>query len=277
MIRPHSRPATGKAVIALGAGLLLISLAFVGGFRHSLARAGRVPVPPSSANRLSALPRTIVWAWERPEDLRFLPAGRVGVSFLAETVTLSGGTVNVRPRLNSLRVAPGTPLVACARIEVDSGHPPALSSDQMAVASAAIASMTNLAGIAAVQVDFDATVFERAFYAGLLRDLRRRLPSGMPLSMTALASWCMDDRWIAGLPVDEAVPMLFQMGPDAADVRVLLAQGRDFSLPVCRESVGISTDEPIRNLPPGRRRYVFSPKGWSPSALNALLAKERPR
>lgn len=275
MIRPQTRPAAGKAVIALGASLLVVSLAFVGRFRRYLARP--MPVSTSSAKRLASLPQTIAWAWERPEDLRSLPAGRVGVSFLAETVTLSASRLKVRPRLNALQVAPGTPLIACARIEVDFRHPPTLSPGQAAAASAAIAGMTNLNGVAAIQVDFDATTSQRSFYAGLLRDLRHRLPPAMPLSMTALASWCMDDPWIAGLPVDEAVPMLFRMGPDAEDVRLLLAQGRDFSLPVCRESIGISTDEPIHDLPAGRRRYVFRPEGWSPSALTVLVAEGRPR
>lgn len=277
MIRQHSRPAAGKAIVALGASSLLVSLVIVAGFRRSLAGARRTPVSVSSAERLVALPQTIVWAWERPEDLRFLPAGRVGVSFLAATVTLSAGTVKARPRLNPLQVAPGTALIACARIEVDPAHRPALSSDQAAAASAAIASLANLTGVTAIQVDFDATISERAFYADLLRELRRRLPSAMPLSITALASWCMDDPWIAGLPVDEAVPMLFRMGPDADDVRLLLAQGHDFSLPVCRESVGISTDEPIRDLRVGRRRYVFNPEGWSPGARDAMLVQETPR
>jgi hypothetical protein len=277
MIRPHLRRATGKALIVLSASLLLVSLALVGGFRRSLAGARHVVISNSSARRLSGLPPTIVWAWERPVDLRFLPAGRVGVSFLAETLTLSSGTLRVRPRLNALQVPKGTPLVACARIEVDSGHPPALSPDQAVAVSAAIASLANLPGIVAIQVDFDAAVSERTFYASMLRDLRRRLPPAMALSITALASWCMDDPWIAGLPVDEAVPMLFRMGPDVEDVHVLLGQGRDFGLAVCRESVGISTDEPIRDLPAGRRRYVFRPEGWSPSALDALLAAERLR
>jgi hypothetical protein len=230
----------------------------------------------SSTRRLESLPQTILWAWERPEDLRFLPAGQVGVSFLAATLTLSAGSVRVQPRRNALQLTPGTPLVACARIEVDSKRSPTLSSHQASAASAAIGNLANLAGIGAVQVDFDATVSERTFYADLLRDLRRRLPPDMPLSITALASWCMDDTWIAGLPVDEAVPMLFRMGPDAADVRVLLAQRRDFSLPVCRESIGISTDEKLAALPAGRRRYVFGPEGWSPGAVRALIAEAKP-
>jgi hypothetical protein len=144
----------------------------------------------------------------------------------------------------------------------------------MAAASSAIASLAAVAGISAVQVDFDATVSERRFYADLMRDLRRRLPPQVPLSITALASWCMDDPWIAGLPVDEAVPMLFRMGPDAEDVRLLLAQAHDFSLPLCRESVGVSTDEVVRDVPAGRRRYVFRPQGWAQSAVNARVTEE---
>ena len=42
--------------------------------------------------------------------------------------------------------------------------------------------------------------------------VRRRLPRDLPLSMTALASWCAGDTWIEALPVDEAVPMLSRWG-----------------------------------------------------------------
>lgn len=275
MIPQRSRPAAARLVLLLSA-LLLMIFALLPGLRGRLGRLRGDPRAGSSAHRLASLPQIMIWAWERPEDLRSLPAGRVGVSFLAATVTLSADQVSVQPRRNDLRVASGTTLVACVRIEVDAQHPPALSSGQMAAASAAIAAATSIAGVSALQVDFDATTSERAFYARLLRDLRRGLPPAMPLSITALASWCMDDPWVAGLPVDEAVPMLFRMGPDAADVRVLLAQGRDFSLPVCRESIGISTDERLINLPAGRRRYVFSPEGWSESAIHALLTEGKP-
>ena len=34
----------------------------------------------------------------------------------------------------------------------------------------------------------------------------------MPLTITALASWCDGDDWIDGLPVADASPMLFRMG-----------------------------------------------------------------
>ena len=126
-------------------------------------------------------------------------------------------------------------------------------------------------GIAAVQVDYDATVSERPFYRALLQDLRRSLPESVRLSITALASWCMGDPWLAGLPIDEAVPMLFRMGPDRLPVLLHLESGGDFGEAACQQSVGISTDEPVRWLPAGRRLYVFHPRSWSHGAVQKVL------
>jgi hypothetical protein len=63
--------------------------------------------------------------------------------------------------------------------------------------------MARRPGISGIQVDFDATASERRFYRELVIDLRRLLPDSVPLSITALASWCLDDNWISGLPADE--------------------------------------------------------------------------
>jgi len=73
--------------------------------------------------------------------------------------------------------------------------------------------------VAAVQVDFDARQSQREWYAGVLRrSVRAEMPAQMPLSMTALASWCSyDGAWLRSLPVDEAVPMLFRMEPGPAE------------------------------------------------------------
>jgi len=38
----------------------------------------------------------------------------------------------------------------------------------------------------ALQVDFDAVASERGFYRAVLEDVRRRLPAGLPLSITAV-------------------------------------------------------------------------------------------
>jgi hypothetical protein len=121
--------------------------------------------------------------------------------------------------------------------------------------------------VRALQVDFDAVESERPFYRALLEEVRRRLPPQLPLSITALASWCQSDSWISGLPVAEAVPMLFRMGSDR------YSPGSDFRADLCRSSVGISTDELPSRIPSGRRVYVFDPRSWSPDHLRAVLRK----
>ena len=60
----------------------------------------------------------MLWAWERPEDLRFIDTDRVGVAFLAATAILRGDTVVPRPRMQPLQVPPGTTLKAVVRVEV---------------------------------------------------------------------------------------------------------------------------------------------------------------
>jgi hypothetical protein len=92
----------------------------------------------------------------------------------------------------------------------------------------------------------------------------------MPISVTALASWCIGDDWIHDLPIDEAVPMLFRLGTGKNEVTSWIGSERDFREPLCRGSLGISIDEPWRLLPSGRRVYAFSPKPWTEHSLAAL-------
>lgn len=213
---------------------------------------------------------TVIWAWERPEDLRSIAPG-AAVAFLAQTLELRGSTTSVLPRRQPLTVDPATPLIAVTRIETRSA---ALTAAQREQAAAAIARTAALPRVTAVQIDFDAVVSERVFYRDLLADLRRRLPR-TPISITALASWCYGDDWIATLPVDEAVPMLFRMGVDERDIRIRLAAGEDFRDPLCRTSYGVSLDEPRPPLRPGRRLYVFSPRPWARSSLQLLSGADR--
>jgi hypothetical protein len=132
-----------------------------------------------------------------------------------------------------------------------------------------------LPSVSRLQIDFDARHSERAFYRALLTRLRRDLPPRFPLSITALASWCLEDAWIEDLPVDEAVPMLFRMGPDGPAIRTALQRGRRFSLPQCRTSVGLSLDEP--NVRTGALDvvYMFSPRPWA--AVDVQRANEYAR
>jgi hypothetical protein len=123
--------------------------------------------------------------------------------------------------------------------------------------------------VVAVQIDYDATSGERPFYRQLLADLRRRLPSNVPLSITALASWCVGDRWIRGLPVDEIVPMLFRMGPDGPRFAAI-ASRPEAAAPECRAAIGTSLDEPLAVHRGGRRWYVFNADGWTAASLRRI-------
>jgi Protein of unknown function (DUF3142) len=221
-------------------------------------------------DRLSAFPPIVLWAWERPEVLDFIDPNAVGVAFLARTLYLSGSGVIVRPRLQPLSVPHETKLMAVVRLAADRLRPPDLSVRQLEMVTEAVAAVSGVHGVQALQVDFDAGVSQRAFYRDLLQKLRRQLPASMPLSITALASWCIYDDWLTGLPVDEAVPMVFRMGVDQHRIRRHLAHG-DFRAAACRHSLGLSTDEPLPTLRATRRLYLFHPQAWRPEAMTSVF------
>lgn len=298
------------------ATLLLVCLVgwSVWGDRIEALRSGRGPDnilrPFEKQQELVSprqLPSVYLWAWERPEDLRFLDGKSIGVAFLAKTLFLrsrvedvgsdAASGVEVRPRMQPLWVAPGTPLVAVVRIETPQGAvaaplqessrgPELFSERRVARATEEIANAARLPGVNAVQIDFDATVSERAFYRALLTETRKRIPSNTPLSITALASWCIGDHWLNQLPpgtIDEAVPMLFRMGPGSAEIVNFVRSGKEFPVAVCKNSIGVSTDEALsrailsRELPfardPGtpKRIYLFAPQGWDSVGTASLL------
>lgn len=226
----------------------------------------------SPGSSLSEFPRIVLWAWERPEDLRFLESRPAGVAFLATTVRLSGGAIQTVRRRQPLLVALDTPLMVVVRVESVRGTRPSLSRSQReAVVEAALAA-SRLPRVKAVQIDGDAAASERAFFRATLTDLRERLDRRLGLSFTALASWCAGDRWLSGLDVDETVPMLFQMGPDAAAIRARAAENR--LAPECRAAVGFATDEPF--APASGRIYLFSPEPWTLGRYEAALSRIAP-
>jgi hypothetical protein len=255
---------TGQYPVA--AAIALVAL-LGGGSRTALITLRSTPV-----NRLGRLPHVMLWAWERREDLSFIDPREVGVAYLARTLYLSGDQVVIRPRRQPLIVPHDSVLIPVVRIETDWHLSPTMSPRQRAQAARAIARMADCSP-AAIQIDFDATRSQRAFYRDLLTDVRSRLPDSMPLSITALASWCIYDDWIADLPVDEAVPMLFRMGRDSEQVTAYLRRGGDFVPALSRSSVGISIDEPSRAAPAGRRVYIFSPRAWTREEAAKAIAE----
>jgi len=212
--------------------------------------------PGRNSTTVESLPPVILWAWERPENLTFLDPQKTGVAFLAKTITLRDDKTVVKPRLQPLQLARDTKLIAVVRIEIDRAS---LSSAQLEQTAHEISS---LSGVSVVQIDFDARVSERDFYRKLLQRVRYELSPSIGLSMTALASWCAGDNWIADLPVDEAVPMLFRMGVERRQFQRRLESGQPFEASICRNSAGVSTDEPV-TVPAVNRLYLFNPQPWT--------------
>ncbi len=229
---------------------------------------------PSENPRMKVFPKLMLWAWERPEDLRSLPVDRVGVAYLAQTITLHGDRLTRDPRRQPLKVPEGVALMAVTRIEVARGEPlvPSNALRDLIITQLLNSLRPTLRGL---QIDFDAKVSERSFYRELLIELRRRMDPGMPLSMTALASWALQDGWIEGLPVDEVVPMCFDMGGDTPAIKAHLAAGRDFRSPNARQAIGLRMEEPLPRLPGSwldrRRVYLFQHAPWNDHTVRKAI------
>jgi hypothetical protein len=226
---------------------------------------------PHPTGRMASLPRYTLWAWERREDLRSLDTHRFAVAYLDQTVTV-GLTVASQPRRDPVAVPVTAARIPVVRIEAQPNA--VLNSINHADVMDAILASARQPGIAALQVDFDATRSQRSFYRDLLFDLRLQMPPNLPLSITALASWCSYDDWLAGLPIDEAVPMFFRMEPDR---RRAPSNGDDFQIrePFCQSSAGVSTTEPWPSRLAGKRIYVFADNGWRHDSP-AVLARSLP-
>lgn len=241
------------------------------------------------------MPRKILWAWERPEDLRFLDPKEFGVAFLAQTITLEQDRVNSRQRRQPLEIADGTYLIAVTRIETvkEYGKRPTFSDEMISQIVAQIVQTKTLKNVRSIQIDFDAVASERSAYRRLMVKLAEELgarnkgqgasaasttspsPSSLvprvSLTMTSLASWCTGDAWFNDFPVDEAVPMVFEMGADSDKIKTYLRNGNDWQEPLCRASYGISMEEgKFEGMKDGRRMYFFKRSPWRASDVEFI-------
>lgn len=205
----------------------------------------------------------MLWAWERPEDLRFVDRQTTGIAFLAATAFIAAnGSPNFRLRTQALSLPPEAAVLAVVRIESAARH----VAPDMSPWLTEFKRIANLPGVRGVQIDFDARSSERAFYRKLLASLRKELAK--PIGVTALASWCAGDRWLDREPIAEAVPMFFRMGR---------GESRDMSLrsSVCLSSIGLSTDEswPIRRPAGVKRIFLFNPRAWTSADYARVLKR----
>jgi hypothetical protein len=165
-------------------------------FLTRIALATLIALPVSSdhsrRNGFGDYPRTTLWAWETPSSFLDIDPQRYAVAYLDQTIIVEDG-IHVILRRQPLAIAPHTWLIAVTRIEAHPGaadlRDPALAAKLAGI----IAGSLTRRGADAIQVDFDARQSQRPFYSSVLTALRRQLPAYVPLSITALAFWCVYD------------------------------------------------------------------------------------
>jgi hypothetical protein len=225
---------------------------------------------PHPQGRLAELPRITLWAWERREDLRTLDPRRFAVAYLDRTLTID---LTVKSQLRQNPVVLPALAVRIPVVRIETGSLALFNDDNREEIVRNLLLAAREPGISALQIDFDATRSQRQFYRDVIVDVRRQMPADMPLSITALASWCSYDDWLRGLPIDEAVPMMFRMEPDRKRAPANLD---DFRIrePLCEFATGISTTESWPSNLAGKRIYVFPDEGWqvdSPFSIERRL------
>jgi hypothetical protein len=261
-MRPARWSTLGLLFFTVAAGLFLA-------LRLTALRLSRPKPLALPAATMQHEPNTMLWAWETPEDLTTLDPSRTGVAFLAREIILAPG-LTVRPRRQPLRLAPDTWLMATVRIEAPHAPPDTAAVRQQLLA--AILPAAQLPNVRALQIDFDATTSQLPLYAHLLGDLHQQLPPGMPLSITALTSWCNPQSWLHGLngTIDEAVPMFFRMGGTPNLRATLPKDASRITQPLCAASLGLATDETWPPIHSGQRVYIFRNGPWTPDDLARL-------
>lgn len=223
-------------------------------------------------------PRLMLWSWYAEDDFRPLAGRGLGVAYLALSLRLERqNTVTPNPRANSLRIPPNMYRMAVVRFDysVEGPDRPAFSPRQRELAVRMIGEIVVLSRAQSLQVDFDAPQSAWPFYRQLLSEVRARVGSEVFLSITALVSWCGSAQsWLAGLPVDEMVPMGFSMGRSAPAVMTMFQRGGHLEYPACRASLGVELpsewNNPNSGVRPhqGQRAYFFpGVHQWSPELV----------
>ena len=219
------------------------------------------------------VPQTVLWVWDRPMQQ---PLESAAVAYLYATVRLTGERASTYYRQWRLKVSNSTVLIPVVHVDVDNLSPPSLNVRQQAAIAMAVRQAAQHASGGWVQLDFEVRRSQRIAYQSLLHQLQPLRHSSLSgnrpirLSVTALASWCMDDAWLDGSLIDEVVPMFFRMGRDGPAIQARLVQAGHAPVPACRGAAGFIYGEPIPGLDSLQRRYVFHPASWTPADMAHL-------
>lgn len=265
MKQPLARHRGGcLATAGVVAGIvLLVALGLI-----AQARAGAAQPDSTVA---ASIARGVAWIWPGSNGPK--PARSDGLVYreaavLVESLVLRARGVEHAGRTQPLVLPAGVRLLPVVHVEAAGDAPADFTPAQREAILAAVRRQAGIAsaGAGVLQVDFEAPAREREAYRSLIAAVRAALPPGVRLSVTALVHWCAQGDWLDHLPVDEVVPMLFRLGPQADDWRRRFQQGDATLARRCRgPALGFATNDPPPSALLARtaRPYWFDEALWS--------------
>lgn len=182
---------------------------------------------------------------------------------LVSHIHLTGSEVRRRWRHDNPGLGAGARVTPVVHVELSTVRPPLLTDAARRAVVDAVMQASAGSSSGWVQLDMEARPSQRAFYLGLVRELRARLPHGTKLSVTALAWWCRSPHWLDELAADEVVPMVFRMGGDTARIRETWLSEPGRLHPRCRAgAIGTGAAEPLPDSALARytKQYIFPGK-----------------
>ncbi len=232
-----------------------------------------------------------IWAWDRFDDLSFLK-GDTSVTSYAGTFYLRDNRSIFRPRIKDLVCPKETERIPSFRIEsvtkLDSEYEDSAIEGICQTIKQYFRTHSDCQKM--VQLDFDASQSERDLYRKLLTKLRQTLTStqytsDVKISITALASWCLKDKWMQNLDVDEIVIMLFSLGQDKEEVLTLLKDNNLDTGNKAKTAIGISANEPKTNealkilgiIDDASKVYIFQSLPWTKNRFVAITNEVIPQ
>lgn len=213
-----------------------------------------------------------LWSWDRFDDFTFIRSHKVTLAPLIATFKAQGkGPLKVELRHQRFKRPSSIDWIAVFRIEMPSDR--SMSDTDMGRIVSVIKTLSK--GSKEIQLDFDAQKSQRSVYKKLAETLNQHV--SLPLSMTALASWCTYDTWLDDMPVLYAVPMVYNLGEEKELIKHYLKKNKEWGVRKCRGHLGLSLlDLSLLDdweIVLKHRLYFFNHQSWTASDLTHVLKR----
>src|SRR3989339_326524 len=182
-----------------------------------------------------------LYAWNRNEDFKFLSDEkdrRISIVFYAGSVVIRDGGISYSRRKSHLEIPED--IYSFPVIRIDNFSSPGYMDANIREIAEFVVQQCKEAS--ECQVDLDAKTSEYESYIKLIREIKEKLPE-VRISITALASWCSSGSWLDKMPIDRAVPMLYQLGHDEAWIKKEMPGSWFLKNKICADDVALSTEE----------------------------------